>query len=307
MGVTETVDAADYYDGFSTGEIVIGIRAYQWGWEYFYPKSIDLNYNVNPSYSAVVGKSLKYFNSSSNSLKSNTLWKYHQNNKNSNLSSTPAHVILTPTDNSNLVNFMNLDNIGVSTIKDSTAFKKIQFFSKTNPTNLFNIKSDFQNSFDKLNTFFLSDLSLNNSYTYGMDRQHNYTNMSSSLPMNSTLMDSKSISKFFSYNLSKPTYENTNSLSLNRFNYSTSVKSNNVIEEKLIKTYSKLFPNKSNSFSNIDFGVFLNIPNISHILSAENDSKQYSSNFKYLLNMKSKKKSIQNFDYLLNSLRNNES
>tara|TARA_B100000795_G_scaffold165998_1_gene124876 strand:- start:238 stop:882 length:645 start_codon:yes stop_codon:yes gene_type:complete len=29
--VTETVDAADYYDGFSTGEIVIGIRAYQWG------------------------------------------------------------------------------------------------------------------------------------------------------------------------------------------------------------------------------------------------------------------------------------
>jgi heme/copper-type cytochrome/quinol oxidase subunit 2 len=71
--ITETVDAADYYDGFSTGEIVIGIRAYQWGWEYFYPKSIDLNYNVNPSYSALVGKSVKYFNTSSNSLKSNNL------------------------------------------------------------------------------------------------------------------------------------------------------------------------------------------------------------------------------------------
>jgi len=71
--VTETVDVVDYYDGFSTGEIVIGIRAYQWGWEYFYPKSIDLNYNVNPSYSTLMGNSLKYFNTSSNSLKTNTL------------------------------------------------------------------------------------------------------------------------------------------------------------------------------------------------------------------------------------------
>jgi hypothetical protein len=29
--ITETVDVVDYYDGFSTGELVIGIRAYQWG------------------------------------------------------------------------------------------------------------------------------------------------------------------------------------------------------------------------------------------------------------------------------------
>jgi heme/copper-type cytochrome/quinol oxidase subunit 2 len=49
--ISETVDATDYYDGFGTGEVVIGIRAYQWGWEYFYPKNIDLNYNVSPSYS----------------------------------------------------------------------------------------------------------------------------------------------------------------------------------------------------------------------------------------------------------------
>jgi hypothetical protein len=96
---------------------------------------------------------------------------------------------------------MNLDNIGVSTLKDSTAFKKIQFFSKTNPTSLFNVKSDFQNSLNKLNTLFLNDLDLNQSYTYGMDRQHNYTSLSSTLPMFSTLMDNKSTEKFFSYNL----------------------------------------------------------------------------------------------------------
>ena len=27
--ISETVDASDYYDGFGTGELVVGIRAYQ--------------------------------------------------------------------------------------------------------------------------------------------------------------------------------------------------------------------------------------------------------------------------------------
>jgi len=73
MIISETIDAADYYVGFGSGEIVIGIRAYQWGWEYFYPKGIDLNYNVTPSYSSMVGNSLKYTTTNSNTVKSNTL------------------------------------------------------------------------------------------------------------------------------------------------------------------------------------------------------------------------------------------
>jgi heme/copper-type cytochrome/quinol oxidase subunit 2 len=71
--ISETVDAADYYDGFGTGEIVIGIRAYQWGWEYFYPKNIDLNYNVKQSYSTLMGNSIKYNNSNTLTLESNNL------------------------------------------------------------------------------------------------------------------------------------------------------------------------------------------------------------------------------------------
>jgi len=118
---------------------------------------------------------------------------------------------------------MNLDNIGVSTIKDSTAFKKIQFFSKTNPSNIFNVKSDFQNSFQRINDFYLSDLDLNNSYTYGMDRQHTYTSLSTTLPNFSTLIDNKSVDKFLSYNLnSELNVTNSPSLNSNRLNYSTS-------------------------------------------------------------------------------------
>jgi heme/copper-type cytochrome/quinol oxidase subunit 2 len=62
--VTESTDASDFYDGFGAAEITIGVRAYQWGWEYYYPKNIDLNYNVKSSYSAFIGNSLKYTTSS---------------------------------------------------------------------------------------------------------------------------------------------------------------------------------------------------------------------------------------------------
>ena len=55
--VSESTDATDYYDGFGTGELVVGVRAFQWGWEYYYPKSLDLNYNIKPNYSTFIGNS----------------------------------------------------------------------------------------------------------------------------------------------------------------------------------------------------------------------------------------------------------
>jgi hypothetical protein len=179
---------------------VIGIRAYQWGWEYFYPKSIDLNYNVNPSYSAVVGKSLKYINATSNPVNPHTLYKFRQNSKNSSIYSVPTHVVLTPNNNPNLINFMDLGNTYLLTVKNSTTFKKIQFFSKTNPNSLFNIKSDFQNSFTKLSTYYNNDLDLNPSYTYGVGRQHSYTPLTTIPLLFSTLLDNNSAGKLFSYN-----------------------------------------------------------------------------------------------------------
>lgn len=29
--ISESTDAVDYFDGFGTGEIIVGVRAYQWG------------------------------------------------------------------------------------------------------------------------------------------------------------------------------------------------------------------------------------------------------------------------------------
>jgi hypothetical protein len=200
---------------------------------------------------------------------------------------------------------MNLDNIGVSTIKDSTAFKKIQFFSKSNPTNLFNVKSDFQNSFKKLNNYYLTDLALNESYTYGMDRQHTHTSLSSTLPNFSTLLDQNSINKFFNYNFNFSKNYTPNTLELNRFNYP---KNNNSTSnsEFLLGNIHKLLPSKLNNINYTDFYTFLAVPNNTSVLGAENDSKQYSNSFKFLLNFKHKKKSLTNYNYILNTLPNND-
>ena len=47
--IHESTDAIEFNDGFGSTDVAIGIRAYQWGWEYYYPKSLNLTNQVNNS------------------------------------------------------------------------------------------------------------------------------------------------------------------------------------------------------------------------------------------------------------------
>jgi len=286
--ISESVDASDYYDGFGSGEIVIGIRAYQWGWEYFYPKGIDLNYNVKPSYSTMVGNSLKYTNTGSKTLQTNTLWKHYQNKSNSKLTSTPAHLLLSPSDNSKVVNFMNFNDIGSSTVKDSTAFKKIQYFSKTNPQSLFSNVSDFNLKYQKIANLYLNDTLPNNTPSYGTFRQHNYSSISSTTNSFNSLLDASSLNKFMEYNLDYST-----KAAKNPINYDLST----APRESVLPTTSNTLrlqdlTDKSASQSNYSLSKMINYPTSTSLLSAENDSKQLSNPFKYLLNNRWSKKNF---------------
>lgn len=61
--IHESTDAIELSDGFGTAEMAVGIRAYQWGWEYYYPKDMDLKFYNQKSLS--IGKSSSnFFNSS---------------------------------------------------------------------------------------------------------------------------------------------------------------------------------------------------------------------------------------------------
>ena len=177
--ISETVDATDYYDGFGTGELVVSIRAYQWGWIYYFPKNIDLNYNVNPTFSSMVGNSLKYNQTSDSTSSSNTLWETFKSKKSSKTTSTPAHLILSPTDNNKVLDFTSNNTLGNNTLQTSDAFKKIQFFSKSNNQELFNSNSEFTLKYNKISLLYGNESNLLNTNAYGTFRQHNYNSSAS--------------------------------------------------------------------------------------------------------------------------------
>jgi len=201
--ITESVDAADYYDGFGTGELVVGIRAYQWGWEYFYPKELDLNYTTNPNYSIFTGNSLKYTNSSSQALESNMLWKYYQKNSITSTSNTSTTSVLN---DKNFVSHTDFTTHSVNTLETSNAFKKIQFFSKSQNQTMFAPVSNFNTQYQKLVNLYYTDTSLINSTNYGILRQHSFLSSMSNKNFINTDLDYVGLSKYFIYSFFQKKY-----------------------------------------------------------------------------------------------------
>ena len=194
--VNESTDAIDLNDGFGTAELVVGVRAYQWGWEYYYPKSIDLNYNVKSSYSTFVGNSLQYKSSSSKNIASNFLWKMYQNEAEDGVV-TPAHLLLIPSDSNNAVNFLNFRDIGVNTLRESAAFAKIRNYSKIYSTHLVHTPSTFTNKYQQLHALYVDENSFLGTSSFGVSKQHNSHSLSSiGNNFTSTVLDSQSFSQF---------------------------------------------------------------------------------------------------------------
>ena len=209
--VNESTDATDLNDGFGTAELIVGVRAYQWGWEYYYPKTLDLNYNVHPSYSSFIGNSLKYTYSSGKSLSTVHLWQMYQN-KFEDQVITPAHLLLLPLDNNSSLNFINFRDVGLNTLKESSAFSKIRNYTKVYNTHLVHTPSELTTKYLFINKTFMNENSFLSTSSFGLKRQHNLISNStfSSLP-SSTLLDSKSFDQFLNSNLAlntKPLSEN---------------------------------------------------------------------------------------------------
>ena len=194
--VNESTDAIDLNDGFGTAELVVGVRAYQWGWEYYYPKSIDLNYNVRSSYASFVGNSVQYNTASSSNVSSNFLWRMYQNEADDRIV-TPAHLLLIPSDPSGSTNFLNFRDIGVSTLRESSAFSKIRSFSKAYSTQLVHSPSTFVSKYQKLSALYMDENSFLDTSSFGVTKQHNFASISTlGNGFSSTLLDSKSFSQF---------------------------------------------------------------------------------------------------------------
>ena len=199
--VSETVDAADYYDGFGTGEVIIGIRAYQWGWLYYFPKNIDVNYDYSPNYTSVTGNSLKYSKYSTSSSHSISLWNSKLSNSTISHTNTPSHLVLSPSDNDKILNFINFNSLGTRTLKDVSAFRAPHFSSKSNLSNLFNSQTNYAISYSRLSNLYLNDVLLQDSANYTSTRQYHYPSKTSTESNYNLLVDSSTINTLHQYNL----------------------------------------------------------------------------------------------------------
>jgi hypothetical protein len=278
--VSESTDATDYYDGFGTGELIVGVRAYQWGWHYYYPKHADLNYNVKPSYSTFVGNSLKYNTTTSKKLNTNSLWKFYQSKVDDAVIS-PAHIFVIPTDNSKILNMMSFKNIGIDNLQASKAFKQVRANSRVYVTNLNHNPSALTHSYLKLNSLFANESTLMNSNSFGLKRPNTLTSAAATTAINSTFLDNKSMNKFLNYNLQF----NSASSKTNLFNKSNDLwsKSND----------SQLTPNSVNLYKTLTEGtkkynsatlkLLLLYPNLIKEMGDDSDKKAVNFPFRKLL------------------------
>jgi hypothetical protein len=230
----------------------------------------------------MIGNSLKYTTSNSHNVKSNTLWKYYQNKNNNKTTTTPSHLILSPSDNDKILNFMKFSDIGVDNLKDSTTFKKIQYFSKSNPQKLYSNIDEFSLKYKKLSDLYLNDYEPLTTYSYGLKRQHNFSSKSALLNNSSTHIDSKSFKTLLNYNNSIATVNHpklfSNSAAFH--NHSTTLKPS----PTTVDMHSKInLPNTNPNFSLMNYLTFLEK---NSLLSAENDSVQNNNPLKVSLNSK---------------------
>jgi hypothetical protein len=178
---------------------------------------------------------------------------------------------------------MKFSDLGTDNLKDSTTFKKIQYFSKSNPQKLYSNVDEFNLKYKKLSDLYLSDYEPMTTANYGLKRQHNYASQKSSLNNSVTLLDSKSINALMSYNQNTPS-SNDNSLLNNSLKFHNH--SSNIMNTKnsitLNNKINEINPNKENlSLSN-----YMSFSSKNSLLSAENDSQQVTNPLKYALNSK---------------------
>ena len=150
----------------------MGVRAYQWGWEYYYPKTIDLNYNVRPSYSTFVGNSLKYNYTSGSNLSSNSLWRMYQNKAEDRVI-TPAHLMILPLDSNGMTNFLNFKQIGVNNLQESSAFTKIRNATKVYNSHLVHTPTSYTAKYHKFNDFLTDENTYLTSSSFGLKKNNN--------------------------------------------------------------------------------------------------------------------------------------
>lgn len=145
--IHESTDTIDFYDGFGTTEMAVGIRAFQWGWEYYYPKDLDLDYNIKNSNNSFVGNSLNYNKSNADNSEFVTFFNYYRNKDSFDGVITPLHLLSSANGGIDSLNIYNSNNFGFSKLLIRNAFKSILSLKNINFDDHLNYDWQLKNNF----------------------------------------------------------------------------------------------------------------------------------------------------------------
>jgi hypothetical protein len=134
----------------------------------------------------------------------------------------PISLLLMPVSTSNFFNNIDFSQVGNSALLDSKAFLKSKNLTRLPNSLNFGELSNLNTFFTKLDSLYSTTSSLDYiPYSYNFERQHNFSSLNSFLPLFSTILDNKSLSKFFTYNLNyNPNSISSKNLALRPFLFS---------------------------------------------------------------------------------------
>jgi hypothetical protein len=179
---------------------------------------------------------------------------------------------------------MKFSDIGTNHLKDSTTFKKIQTFSKSNPQKLYTNLDEFNLKYKKISDLYLTDFESLNTSNYSTTRQHMYTSKQSLLNNSNTHIDSKGFTTLMNYNNSMvpAKHINNNSDTTKFHNHKTSLETS----PYSINLSHKLNLNDLSTSNTSTLENYLSFTKKNALIAAENDSNQSYNPLKSTLNTK---------------------
>lgn len=142
--IHESTDSIDHFDGFGTLDFVVGIRAFQWGWEYYYPNNLKINYTNSEEKNLVLGNDNLLNNVSDEYITSQNM-KHLILNQNKNTNILTLYLITNPELNRAYFNINKMGNFGFSKLCIYTSYKFTLKNKAINYNNILNSTTNLTN------------------------------------------------------------------------------------------------------------------------------------------------------------------
>ena len=197
--------------------------------------------------------------------------------------------MISPSDNNGLVNLSDFSKVGLSSMQDSSAFKKIQYHSKSPSTSLFDSSTVGYSKFGVLSSLYNNNAKLINSKDYYTDRQDSYSALLSTQANLSSNLESNSVSKYLDYNFNVSNEQKPNSFALSNANYSTDTHFSDFAASDRL---SSQLSTANSSGSNLP--VLPNSSDNSTNINTTTDGKHFANPLKFSLASASTRKSTTN-------------